>query len=94
MVEQVLERIDELVVELHTPDQDKVNEKYLNFIDALGTFLEEMQKLGYSVDLTQDLQEVGQAMTKKDYILLSDILLYTVRKDFENLGKELEKTEN
>lgn len=88
MIKKVLEQIEELVVELHTPDQDKVNEKYLEFIDALGMFLEEMGKKGYTVDLSEDLNQIQQAMAIKDYIRLSDILLYTIRKDFENLQKE------
>lgn len=89
MIEQVLEKIEDLVKELHTPDQDKVNERYLDFIDALGVFLEEMHKLGYSVDMSQDLEQVQQAMTKKDYVLLSDILLYTIRRDFVELQKDI-----
>ena len=88
MVKKVLEKIDELVKELHTPDQDKVNEKYLEFIDALGVFLDEMGKRGYMVALSEDLNQIQQAMTMKDYIRLSDILLYTICKDFENLQKE------
>ena len=88
MVKKVLEKIDELVVELHTPDQNKVNEKYLEFIDTLGMFLDEMGKRGYTVDLSKDLYQIQQAMVIKDYIRLSDILLYTIRKDFENLQKE------
>lgn len=89
MVEQVLEKIEELVIELHTPDQDNVNEKYLDFIEALAVFLTEIGKMGYSVDINRDLEQIQRAVTIKDYIRLSDILLYTIRKYFVNLQKDL-----
>lgn len=90
MIAKVIQSIDNLVEEIYTPDGAKINQYYLEFIEAIGSFLDQMAQKGYTVDLREDLEKIQQAVTYKDYIMLSDILLYTIRKDFTNLKKELE----
>ena len=89
MIENVIASIDKLVDDIYTPDGANINQYYLDFIESIGKFLEWMAQMGYSVDLRNDLEMVQQAMSNKDYIQLSDILLYTIRKDFVNLQKDL-----
>lgn len=89
MIEKVIQSIDNLVDDIYTPDGANVSKYYLELIEAIGLFLEGMVQKGYTVDLREDLEQIQQAVTSKDYILLSDILLYTIRKDFVNLQKEL-----
>lgn len=89
MIEKVIESIDKLADDIYTPDKANINQYYLELIEAIGSFLEEMSQRGYTVDMREDLEQIQQAMTIKDYIRLSDILLYTIRKDFINLQKDL-----
>lgn len=89
MIAKVIQSIDNLVDEIYTPDKVNINQYYLELIEAVGAFLEEMVQRGYTVDLRDDLEQIQQAVTVKDYIHLSDILLYTIRKDFVNLQKDL-----
>ncbi|MDE7422457.1 MAG: hypothetical protein K2N51_01990 [Lachnospiraceae bacterium] len=89
MIAKVIESIDKLADDIYTPDKANINQYYLELIEAIGAFLEEMVQRGYTVDLRDDLEQVQQAVTVKDYIRLSDILLYTIRKDFVNLQKDL-----
>lgn len=89
MIEKVIQSIDKLADDIYTPDKANINQYYLELIEAVGAFLEEMIQRGYTVDLREDLEQIQQAVTIKDYIRLSDILLYTIRKDFVNLQKDL-----
>lgn len=89
MIAKVIQSIDNLVDDIYTPDKVNINQYYLELIEAIGAFLEEMVQRGYTVDLRDDLEQVQKAVTVKDYIRLSDILLYTIRKDFVNLQKDL-----
>lgn len=89
IIQLVLEQIEELVQEIYTPDQKKINERYLAFVEAIAAFIEEMQIQGYTVDLRADLEKIQNAYIKKDYVLLSDILSYEMKKDFENLEASL-----
>lgn len=89
MITKVIESIDKLADDIYTPDKGNINQYYLELIEAIGAFLEEMAQRGYTVDLREDLEQIQQAVAVKDYIRLSDILLYTIRKDFVNLQKDL-----
>ena len=45
--------------------------------------------VGYEVDMNEDLQNIAKAMEIKDYTKVADILLYTVKPDFEKLDIDL-----
>ena len=89
MIETVISKIDQLVKEIYTVDQNKVNVYYLEFIDAIGAFLQDMMNKGYTVDLREDLEKIQRGMEIKDYIYVSDIIKYDLRKDFEELKKSM-----
>ena len=89
MIAKVIQCIDNLVDDIYTPDGANISQYYLELIEAIGSFLDGMVQKGYTVDLRDDLEQIQQAITSKDYILLSDVLLYTIRKDFVKLKKDL-----
>lgn len=85
MIEMVLKSIEELVDSIYDIDQVGLQEKYLMFIDNISDFIEKMAIAGYEVNMNEDLQNIANAMEKKDYTEVADILLYTVKPDFEQL---------
>lgn len=87
MIDNILECIDEIVEIIYNIDQEGLKEKYLAFLGAIEQFIIKMSEMGYEVDMNKDLMDISAAMEKKDYIWLADILLYTVKPDFENLKK-------
>ncbi len=89
MINQVITAMDTLVDEIYTPDQTKVQEEYLQLINSIGDFLQWMAEQGYQVDLNEDLGRLQNAMSKKDYIAASDILMFDMKPDFEQLGKDM-----
>lgn len=89
MINQVITAMDTLVDEIYTPDQTKIQEGYLQLINSIGDFLQWMAEQGYQVDLNEDLGKLQNAMSKKDYIAASDILMFDMKPDFEQLGKDM-----
>lgn len=89
MINQVIAAMDTLVDEIYTPDQTKVQEEYLQLINSIGDFLQWMAEQGYQVDLNEDLGKLQNAMSKKDYIAASDILMFDMKPDFEQLEKDM-----
>jgi cobalamin biosynthesis Mg chelatase CobN len=89
MINQVIAAMDTLVDEIYTPDQNKIREMYLQLINSIGDFLQWMAEQGYQVDLNEDLGKLQNAMSKKDYIAASDILMFDMKPDFEQLGKDM-----
>lgn len=89
MIEQVIEAIDTWVQEIYTPDQDKISEKYIAFLDAISSFLTGMAQQGYQVNIDEDLQKLQGLVQKKDYVALADFLLYEIKVDFLQLKETL-----
>ena len=85
MIEKIVASIDCLVEAIYDIDQLGLQECYLDFVENISSFIEKMAIAGYTVDLTQDLNNIANGMEKKDYIEVADILLYTVKTDFQQL---------
>lgn len=85
MIKRVIESIDQLVSAIYDIDQVGLQEKYLAFIESIGDFIEKMAEQGYEVNMNEDLSSIANAMEKKDYTEVADVLLYTVKTDFQNL---------
>lgn len=83
---EVLEAIDNLVHSIYTTEQTGVNEYFMALLDALELFVNRMNQAGYQVDINQELLRIQEAFTKKDYVMLADVLLDEVRPEFENLN--------
>lgn len=72
--EKFKEAVEEMVNEIYTVDQNQIDEKFIAFLGALeravgiGAFGQR--------DVNKVLNKVQEAYVHKDYIRLSDILLY------------------
>lgn len=89
MIKKIIDSIDQLVSAIYDIDQVGLQEKYLAFIESISMFIEKMAEQGYQVNMNEDLAAIAGAMEKKDFTELADILLYTVKTDFQNLELDL-----
>lgn len=87
MFEKLNESIDNLVGEIYTVDQKNFNQKFILFLDTLEELLQLLRKVGYEVDLTEEMGEIQQAFGKRDMAELADYLLY----DFKPVLLELKE---
>ena len=85
MIEKVIESIDRFVDAIYDIDQIGLQERYLEFIETIDLFIRKMAEAGYEVNLNEDLTDIANGMESKDYIEVADILLYTVKTDFQQL---------
>ncbi|MDK2807589.1 MAG: hypothetical protein PWP24_322 [Clostridiales bacterium] len=86
MNERVIKAIDALVAIIYTPDQYRLASAFQELVEALIAFVEELEKMGYTVDLTKELLVIQDAFEKKDYVMLADALLYDLKPQFEDLA--------
>lgn len=85
MIENIIESIERFVNAIYDIDQIDLQERYLEFIENIDCFIGKMAELGYNVDLNEDLINIAEGMQNKDYIEVADILLYTIKPDFQKL---------
>ncbi len=85
MIEKIIESIERFVDAIYDIDQIGLQERYLEFIENIDVFIRKMAEAGYEVNLNEDLTNIANSMESKDYIEVADILLYTVKADFEQL---------
>lgn len=89
MIPAVITAMDVMVDEIYRLDSENLDIKYLAILEAFGRFLELMEAEGYTVDMNADLQELQEAMNIKDYIRVSDCLLYDIKPGFVELEQSL-----
>ena len=82
-IEKVIKSLAEAVDSIYEIGEDKILTSYTNLLDALENFIVTMSENGYQVDMTKELLRINEAMQKKDYILLADILSYEIKPEFE-----------
>lgn len=82
-IETVIKSLDEAVDAIYEIGEDKILTSYTKLLDALENFIVTMSEKGYQVDMTAELMRINEAMQKKDYILLADILSYEIKPEFE-----------
>ena len=85
MIEKIIESIDRFVDVIYDIDQIGLQERYLEFIENIDQFIRKMAEVGYEVNLNEDLTNIANGMECKDYVEVADILLYTVKIDFQQL---------
>lgn len=85
MIEKIIDSIDQFVDAIYDIDQIGLQERYLEFIETIDLFIRKMAEVGYEVNLDEDLTNIANSMVCKDYIEVADILLYTVKTDFQHL---------
>lgn len=87
VIEAVLKSIDEVVNAIYEIGGDKILISYRKLLDGLEKFIIDMSQKGYQVNMTKELLQIDEAMQKKDYILLADILSYELKAEFEEILK-------
>ena len=79
----LLDKIEQIIFAIYAPDQVNLDEKFIEFLDAMGNYLNtdsEIAKLGNVNDL---LMKVQNAYSVKDYVTLADLLLYDIKEKLE-----------
>ena len=77
--ENLIKTIDEIVQTIYTPDQVNIDGKFIQFLEAIeiyantGVLEEKVQ------NINQVLLKVQSAYAIKDYVTLSDLLLYEIK---------------
>lgn len=84
-INEIIALTEEISHNIYMRSQKKVSELYITLLDSFAGFLGEMQTLGYQVDLSEELQTLQEAYVKKDFIEFSDLLLYKIKPEFEEL---------
>lgn len=80
-----LDAIEKMVDIIYSPDQDGLDSAFVQILDSILGFIENMAKEGYLVDMTEELKLLQDAYLKKDYLELADALLYDIKPEIENL---------
>lgn len=91
MITKVINAIDQLVGDIYSVDQEKVNDFFLELADCLIEFIAYMEKQEYSVNIDQEAALIQEAFEKHDYTELADVLLYKVRPQFCTLLEEFQR---
>lgn len=88
MTGRSIQAMDKVVDIVYTPDQAGLAEAFLEMIEAFGEFLGKMQEAGYTVSMEDSLMELQTSFQQKDYVRLTDCILYDLKPDFVALGLE------
>lgn len=73
----ITEKIDRLVATIYSPDQNGINDKFVDFLGALEGYLATTDKNVQGIE--EVLKQIEMAYRIKDYIALADILLYELK---------------
>lgn len=77
--ENLIKTIDEIVQTIYTPDQVNLDGKFIELLEAIEVCAN-VGILGEHIpDINQVLLKVQSAYMIKDYVTLSDILLYEIK---------------
>ena len=83
-MENLEEKIDDLVKTIYTPDQELMDEMFIAILDELEIFLREMKDDTAVVNsINEILIGVQQAYVVKDYIYMADLFLYGIKEELE-----------
>ena len=83
MTEKLFQVIDDLVEEIYTVEQGKINNKFQTLLNELLIFIENIQIAGYSIDMDEELLKLQKAYEMKDYGIMADILLYDIKENLK-----------
>ena len=77
--EKLIQTIEEMVQAIYTPDQVDIDGKFVHFLEAIEVYAN-TGVLGEKIpNINQILLEVQSVYMIKDYVTLSDILLYEIK---------------
>lgn len=75
----LLEKIEQLVQTIYTPDQVDIDGKFLQFLEALEQYMIAAVQGTEIAEWNENLLKVQSAYVVKDYVTLSDVLLYEIK---------------
>lgn len=75
MGEEVKKRIDELVEAVYKLEKNKIDERFVQMLDALDVYIKNDQRQGWEAML----MELQTSYINKNYVCFSDILLYDMK---------------
>jgi hypothetical protein len=82
MKEKIMELSEKIVDIIYTPDQEGLNESFIELMDLLLTFISEGDESRASV-LNTELLGIQSAFMKKDYGEMADVLHYDLKEKLE-----------
>ncbi len=82
MKENVIELLEKIVDIIYTPDQDGLNQAFIELMDVLLNFISQ-ENIQDNFDLNQELLAMQSSFMKKDYGELADILHYDLKSKLE-----------
>lgn len=85
MTKKLFQEIDNLVNEIYTIEQVKINDYFQAFLKELLVFIENMNNTGYTINMDEELLNLQKAYEGKDYGLMADILLYDIKNNLVGL---------
>lgn len=78
----IIELSEKIVDIIYTPDQDGLNQTFIELMDLLLNFISE-RNIPEGFDLNQELLAIQSSFVKKDYGELADILHYDLKDKLE-----------
>ena len=77
--ENLIKTIDEIVQTIYTPDQVNIYGKFIQFLEAIEIYANTGVLEEKVPNINQVLLKVQSAYAIKDYVTLSDLLLYEIK---------------
>lgn len=84
MKENVIELSEKIVDIIYTPDQDGLNQAFIELMDVLLNFISQ-ENIQDNFNLNQELLAMQSSFIKKDYGELADILHYDLKSKLETV---------
>lgn len=84
MKEDIIELSEKIVDIIYTPDQDGLNQAFIELMDLLLKFISE-GSMQNGLDLNQELLAMQSSFMKKDYGELADVLHYDLNGKLETI---------
>lgn len=71
--------IEQLVDSIYDVDQIDLDKKFIEFLDSMENYILYIEKENQDFSMNQELLMLQEAYLKRDYIQLSDIILYDIK---------------
>lgn len=92
MFEGVLSAVKQLAEEIYTVDQNQLDSYFVLFLDELEKLVIDMGKIGFRVDVSEELSVLQECYKKRDLVELADFILYELEPNLLELQDMAEST--
>lgn len=92
MFEGILSAVKQLAEEIYTVDQNRLDSYFVLFLDELEKLVMNMGKIGFQVDVSEELSVLQECYEKRDLVELADFLLYELEPNLLELQDMAEST--